>query len=67
MTELEKIGLIPRSIVRMLDRFYYQIYLGTAEPLVKQFRFSKYLLLTSFKSLFVVLFIVRFEHISILK
>nr|QIZ74374.1 chloroplast envelope membrane protein [Draparnaldia mutabilis] len=63
MTELEKIGLIPRSIVRMLDRFYYQIYLGTAEPLVKQFRFSKYLLLTSFKSLFVVLFIPFFINI----
>nr|YP_764429.1 envelope membrane protein [Stigeoclonium helveticum]Q06SD7.1 RecName: Full=Potassium/proton antiporter CemA; AltName: Full=Chloroplast envelope membrane protein A; Short=CemA [Stigeoclonium helveticum]ABF60153.1 chloroplast envelope membrane protein [Stigeoclonium helveticum] len=63
MTELEKIGLIPRSIVRMLDRFYYQIYLGTAEPLVKQFRFSKYLLLTSVKSLFVVLFIPFFINI----
>jgi hypothetical protein len=59
----EKIGLIPRSIVRMLDRFYYQIYLGTAEPLVKQFRFSKYLLLTSVKSLFVVLFIPFFINI----
>jgi len=63
MTELEKIGLIPRSIVRMLDRFYYQIYLGTAEPLVKQFRFSKYLLLTSVKSLFLVLFIPFFINI----
>jgi len=63
LTELEKIGLIPRSIVRMLDRFYYQIYLGTAEPLVKQFRFSKYLLLTSVKSLFVVLFIPFFINI----
>nr|QJA13919.1 chloroplast envelope membrane protein [Fritschiella tuberosa] len=63
LTELEKIGLIPRSIVRMLDRFYYQIYLGTAEPLVKQFRFSKYLLLTSVKSLFVVLFIPFFLNI----
>jgi hypothetical protein len=63
MTELEKIGLIPRSIVRMLDRFYYQIYLGTAEPLVKQFRFSKYLLLTSVKSLFVVLFIPFFINV----
>nr|QQY84763.1 chloroplast enveloppe membrane protein [Chaetophora lobata] len=47
----------------MLDRFYYQIYLGTAEPLVKQFRFSKYLLLTSVKSLFVVLFIPFFINI----
>nr|AYQ95296.1 chloroplast envelope membrane protein [Uronema sp. CCAP 334/1] len=63
MTELEKIGLIPRSIVRMLDRFYYQIYLGTAEPLVKQFRFSKYLLLTSVKSLLLVLFIPFFINI----
>nr|YP_004581325.1 chloroplast enveloppe membrane protein [Schizomeris leibleinii]AEH05354.1 chloroplast enveloppe membrane protein [Schizomeris leibleinii] len=63
MTELEKIGLIPRSIVRMLDRFYYQLYLGTAEPLVKQFRFSKYLLLTSVKSLFVVLFIPFFINV----
>lgn len=60
MTELEKIGLIPRSIVRMLDRFYYQLYLGTSEPLVKQFRFSKYLLLTSVKSLLVVFFIPFF-------
>nr|YP_009774600.1 chloroplast envelope membrane protein [Aphanochaete confervicola]QJA13869.1 chloroplast envelope membrane protein [Aphanochaete confervicola] len=63
MTELEKIGLIPRSIVRMLDRFYYQLYLGTAEPLVKQFRFSKYLLLTSVKSLLLVLFIPFFINI----
>nr|YP_009774533.1 chloroplast envelope membrane protein [Aphanochaete elegans]QJA13724.1 chloroplast envelope membrane protein [Aphanochaete elegans] len=63
MTELEKIGLIPRSIVRMLDRFYYQLYLGTAEPLVKQFRFSKYLLLTSVKSLLLVFFIPFFINL----
>jgi hypothetical protein len=55
--ELERIGFIPRSILRMLDRFYNQLSIGTAEPLVKQFRFSKYLLLTSVKSLLILLFI----------
>jgi hypothetical protein len=55
--ELERIGFIPRSILRMLDRFYHQLSIGTAEPLVKQFRFSKYLLLTSVKSLVILIFL----------
>nr|YP_003795527.1 chloroplast enveloppe membrane protein [Floydiella terrestris]ACZ58483.1 chloroplast enveloppe membrane protein [Floydiella terrestris] len=55
--ELERIGFIPRSILRMLDRFYNQLSVGTAEPLVKEFRFSKYLLLTSVKSLLILFFL----------
>nr|QJE70523.1 chloroplast enveloppe membrane protein [Chaetophoropsis pisiformis] len=47
----------------ILDGIRVSFYLGTAEPLVKQFRFSKYLLLTSVKSLFVVLFIPFFINI----
>nr|ANB40239.1 chloroplast envelope membrane protein [Koshicola spirodelophila] len=60
--ELERIGFIPRSILRMLDRFYHQLSVGTAEPLVKQFRFSKYLLLTSVKSLLILIFVPLFTN-----
>jgi hypothetical protein len=55
--ELERIGLIPRSILRMFDRFALQFSVGTQEQLVKQFRFSKYLLLTSVKSLLILFFV----------
>nr|YP_009773749.1 chloroplast envelope membrane protein [Chaetophoropsis polyrhiza]QIZ74202.1 chloroplast envelope membrane protein [Chaetophoropsis polyrhiza] len=59
-----KIGKLTILLINfLLADLRVSFYLGTAEPLVKQFRFSKYLLLTSVKSLFVVLFIPFFINI----
>jgi CemA family len=58
--ELERIGLIPRSMIRIMDRFYQQLSGSTGDPLVKQFRFSKYLLLTTLKSLWILVLVPLF-------
>lgn len=58
--ELERIGLIPRSMIRIMDRFYQQLSGSTGDPLVKQFRFSKYLLLTTLKSLWILILVPLF-------
>nr|YP_010987480.1 envelope membrane protein [Hydrocytium acuminatum]WOR09525.1 envelope membrane protein [Hydrocytium acuminatum] len=54
---IEKIGFIPRSILRMIDGFFYQCSTNTSEPLIQQFRFSKYLLLNAVKTLLILFFV----------
>ena len=47
-------------MIRIMDRFYQQLSGSTGDPLVKQFRFSKYLLLTTLKSLWILILVPLF-------
>jgi hypothetical protein len=58
----EPTGLVPRSIVRTVDRFRQQLLPGTRDAAVQEFRVSRYQVLTSLKcllSLLVVPFLVN--------
>lgn len=59
----EEIGLFPRSFSRVLDRFLKQIFSDVENLVIQEYRFYRYLFLTTFKSLcllFLVPFFVNF-------
>ena len=62
----EQTGLIPRSIIRTLDRFKKQILPNGKSLVIQEFRISRYQVLVSFKCL-VILIIVPFFVNLILK
>ena len=56
----EEIGLFPRSFSRVLDRFLKQIFSDVENLVIQEYRFYRYLFLTTFKSLLILFFIPFF-------
>lgn len=62
---IEKMGFIPRSILRTLGRFRLQLWPGIENLVIKEFKVSRYQFLVSFKSLFFLFFFpLFFQFIS---
>jgi hypothetical protein len=53
----EPTGLIPRSIIRTLDRFRQQLLPGTEEIALQEYRISRYQILVSIKALCTLIFV----------
>jgi len=53
---VEKMGLIPRSIIRTIDRFRRQLWPGIENLVIQEFRISRYQLLVSLKALCLLIF-----------
>lgn len=54
---IEQTGLIPRSIIRTLDRFKKQLFSGAEKLIIQEFRISRYQFLVSIKCLANLIFI----------
>ena len=53
----EEIGLFPRSFSRVLDRFLKQVFSDVELFVVQEYRFYRYLFLTTFQSIFLLFFV----------
>lgn len=60
---IERIGLIPRSIIRTLNRFLTQIFPNSNILVIQEFRVSRYQVLVSFQCLLLLIFIPLFINI----
>ena len=57
---VEKMGFIPRSILRTFGRFRLQLWPGIENLVIQEFKVSRYQLLVSLKSLFFLFFLPLF-------
>ena len=57
---VEKMGFIPRSILRTFGRFRLQLWPGIENLVIQEFKVSRYQFLVSLKSLFFLLFVPLF-------
>ena len=57
---IEKLGVIPRSILRTFGRFRLQLWPGIENLVIQEFRISRYQFLVSLKSVFFLLFVPLF-------
>lgn len=57
---VEKMGFIPRSILRTFDRFRLQLWPGIENLVIQEFKISRYQFLVSLKSLFFIFFFPLF-------
>lgn len=53
----EEIGLFPRSFSRVFDRFLKQIFSDVENLVIQEYRFYRYLFLTTLKCLFILFFV----------
>lgn len=53
----EEIGLFPRSFNRVFDRFFKQLFFDVENLVIQEYRFYRYLFLTTVKCLFVLIFV----------
>ena len=53
----EEIGLFPRSFSRVLDRFLKQLFSDVDNLVIQEYRFYRYLFLTTIKTIFVLFFV----------
>nr|AWI68414.1 chloroplast envelope membrane protein [Pediastrum duplex] len=53
----EEIGLFPRSFNRVFDRFFKQLFFDVENLVIQEYRFYRYLFLTTVKCVFILLFI----------
>nr|QIA46796.1 envelope membrane protein [Pandorina morum] len=53
----EEIGLFPRSFSRVLDRFLKQLFSDVDNLVIQEYRFYRYLFLTTIKTIFILLFL----------
>lgn len=53
----EEIGLFPRSFSRVLDRFLKQVFSDVENLVIQEYRFYRYLFLTTLKCLFILFFV----------
>ena len=53
----EEIGLFPRSFNRVFDRFFKQLFFDVENLVIQEYRFYRYLFLTTVKCLFILIFI----------
>lgn len=58
----EEIGLFPRSFSRVLDRFLKQVFSDVENLVIQEYRFYRYLFLTTFKSLLILFFVPFFVN-----
>nr|ALO21613.1 chloroplast enveloppe membrane protein [Stephanosphaera pluvialis] len=58
----EEIGLFPRSFSRVLDRFLKQIFSDVENLVIQEYRFYRYLFLTTLKCLLILIFIPVFVN-----
>jgi hypothetical protein len=56
----EEIGLFPRSFNRVFDRFFKQIFFDVENLVIQEYRFYRYLFLTTVKCVFILLFVPLF-------
>ena len=54
---VERIGIIPRSIIRTLNSFLIQIFTNSNILVIQEFRISRYQVLVSFQCLLYLIFI----------
>jgi len=59
---IEPIGIIPRSILRTLQRFFRQILMISTDSVIAEFRISRYQLLISLQALISLIFIPLLVH-----
>jgi len=53
----EEIGLFPRSFNRVFDRFFKQLFFDVENLVIQEYRFYRYLFLTTVKCLFILIFV----------
>ena len=53
----EEIGLFPRSFNRVFDRFFKQLFFDVENLVIQEYRFYRYLFLTTVKCVFILIFI----------
>ena len=53
----EEIGLFPRSFSRVLDRFLKQVFSDVENLVIQEYRFYRYLFLTTVRCLFILFFV----------
>nr|AYQ94425.1 chloroplast envelope membrane protein [Chloromonas rosae] len=53
----EEIGLFPRSFSRVFDRFIKQLFFDVENLVIQEYRFYRYLFLTTVKCFFILLFV----------
>ena len=53
----EEIGLFPRSFNRVFDRFFKQIFFDVENLVIQEYRFYRYLFLTTVKCVFILIFV----------
>jgi len=58
----EEIGLFPRSFNRVFDRFLKQIFFDVENLVIQEYRFYRYLFLTTVKCVFILLFVPLTVH-----
>lgn len=58
----EEIGLFPRSFSRVLDRFLKQVFSDVENLVIQEYRFYRYLFLTTLKCLFIFIFVPVFVN-----
>jgi len=54
---IEPVGIIPRSIIRTLNRFLTQLFQNSNYLVIEEFRISRYQILVSLQSLLSLIFI----------
>jgi hypothetical protein len=58
----EEIGLFPRSFNRVFDRFLKQLFFDVEKLVLQEYRFYRYLFLTTIKCIFVLIFVPTFVN-----
>jgi hypothetical protein len=58
----EEIGLFPRSFNRVFDRFLKQLFFDVEKLVLQEYRFYRYLFLTTLKCIFVLIFVPTFVN-----
>jgi hypothetical protein len=58
----EEIGLFPRSFSRVLDRFLKQVFSDVENLVIQEYRFYRYLFLTTLKCLLILVFVPLFVN-----
>jgi CemA family len=53
----EEIGFFPRSFSRVFDRFFKQIFSDVENLVIQEYRFYRYLFLTTIQTIFILLFV----------
>lgn len=53
----EEIGLFPRSFNRVFDRFFKQLFFDVENLVIQEYRFYRYLFLTTVKCMFLLIFV----------
>lgn len=56
-SSFEEIGLFPRSFSRVFDRFFKQLFSDVENLVLQEYRFYRYLFLTTVKCIFILLFV----------